>query len=47
MSEHPKACWEYERETIKPRDQGKLDEGDKAEPKHTKAEPLKPLVDVE
>ena len=47
MSESQKARWEAERETIKPRPQGCIEEGDKAEPKHVKAEPLPPIVSVD
>ena len=35
------------KEKITPPKQGKLDQGDEREPKHTSAEPLKPITHVE
>lgn len=42
-------CDDHEKakEKITPHKQGKLDQGDEREPKHTSAEPLKPITTVE
>lgn len=43
MSEHPKACWEANREKIEPAVRGPENKGDKPEPKHTEAAPVAPI----